>query len=202
MLANRLSKQINRVSKIIKKRIEDYNKNSYTGQSDGSTSLPDKIEFDTLSNPDEDIWATIEGLDADVDGEVLYIFQTEEARNRFGLHDKALRWRSCAAPSGHGALLSALRWSTCYLDCWASNLFRCRWVIQLFSIGIKLAKLQNVLSRQITINVNEFILLKNWRKYSGHKHSIAQMINRHTILSYFTSPIALNQNIIGLMVSC
>ena len=91
MLANRLSKQINRVSKIIKKRIEDYNKNSYTGQSDGSTSLPDKIEFDTLSNPDEDIWATIEGLDADVDGEVLYIFQTEEARNRFGLHDKALR---------------------------------------------------------------------------------------------------------------
>ena len=47
MLANRLSKQINRVSKIIKKRIEDYNKNSYTGQSNGSTSLPDKIEFDT-----------------------------------------------------------------------------------------------------------------------------------------------------------
>ena len=97
------------------------------------------------------------------------IFQTEEARNRFGLPDKALRWRSCTAPSGHGALLSALRWSTCYLDCWASNLFRSRWVNSLckhsllsqhlFSIEIKLAKLQNVLSRHITINVNEFILL-------------------------------------------
>jgi hypothetical protein len=62
MLATRLSKQINRVTKDIRKRIDVYNKTSNAQTGSPSSPLFEMLQFDAISNPDAEVWATLEGL--------------------------------------------------------------------------------------------------------------------------------------------
>lgn len=62
MLATRLSKQINRVTKDVRKRIDVYNKASNARAAIPSPPLPKTLQFDEISYPEAEIWATLEGL--------------------------------------------------------------------------------------------------------------------------------------------
>ena len=121
----------------------------------------------TLSNPDADIWATIEGLDADVDGEVSFklkrraidlVSLIKRCDEEVVLLQADMEHCLQHFVGQHAILIAELQTYSDVDELYSlgkhSLLSQ-----QLFSIEIKLAKLKNVLSRHITINVNEFILL-------------------------------------------